>query len=112
MISHNLDAVNKRLEKVYKQSPQIADKLVAEIAIRVMAELKDITPINTGNLVSNWVQQKVRQALREISNNTEYAPYIFYSTKSPHVGKIETLFDMIRPQLVNDIKKRYRDEFR
>lgn len=112
MITSNLNAVNKRLEKVYKQSPKIADKLVAEIAIKVMAELKDITPIDTGNLVSNWVQQKVRQALREISNNTEYAPYIFYSARSPHVGKIENLFDAIKPQLMDLIKKRYRDEFR
>ena len=111
VITNNLKEINKKMLEVYNKSPKIADEIVAIITIDILSELKKITPIDTGNLVSNWVQQEVKIALREISNNTEYAPYVFYASKSKHAGKIESLFDRrYKNQIIDKIMKRIKEE--
>jgi hypothetical protein len=112
MITHNLDAVNKKFEQIYRKSPELADDLVFKYTTQLVSALKIASPVDTGNLRSNWRQRPLSQALREISNNTEYIIHTEYGVRSPHRGWIEKTLRSKTQNMKNEIEADFQKLFR
>ncbi|MDK2790600.1 MAG: Bacteriophage HK97-gp10, putative tail-component [Methanothermococcus sp.] len=111
MITHNLEEVNKKFEQIYKKSPELADDLVFKYTTQLVSALKIASPVDTGNLRSNWRERPLSQALREISNNTEYIIHTEYSTRSPHRGWIERTLTSKTRNMKQEIESDFRKLF-
>lgn len=111
MIKHNLDDINKKFEQIYKKSPELADDLVFKYTTQLVSALKIASPVDTGNLRSNWRQRPLSQALREISNNTEYIIHTEYGARSPHRGWIEKTLRSKTGNMKKEIESDFRKLF-
>ena len=112
MINHNLNQFNQKLSKIANKSPEIADVVVLEATTEIVNNLKDRSPVDTGNLRSNWRQEKLQTALRQIFNDTEYILDTEFATKSPHRGWIEKTLQQVTDGLEKKVEKSFQDLLR
>jgi len=65
---------------------QFMHDFILEMAYRAEAKIKMLTPVDSGELRRNWTVGKVERNgngfIVEISNNTEYAPYVEYGHRT------------------------------
>lgn len=92
-----LKQLQKNLEKLQADTDKINADIVKELAARVLREVKQKTPVDTGELRRNWEVGPVVKngGYYEITvfNPVEYAPYVEYGHRQtpgryvPAIGK-------------------------
>ena len=91
-------------------------KTVRKATFKAEADIKQFTPVDTGNLRNSW-QSEVKPYIGEVFTNVEYAEPVAYGTNLPPSwgGQYRTRQSTIKgyPELVaKQLEKFIADEFR
>ena len=116
VIQNDLNAAVKR---VLDRMPGIADVLIRKLAFDIVAEVAELTPVDTGRLRAGWrvsldvlaadgAESETVSVFREdgqlvgieVINPVEYAPYIEYGTATrPPGNQLAIAMDKTRRRL-------------
>lgn len=107
-VNSNLEEVSKQIKKFTKNNEEKQDVVVFRLANNLMNNLVLNSPVDTGNLRSNWDRIRIQKAHWRIYNNTDYIVEVNYSHHSPHRLFIEKQIDKFKnslPLLLNQLSK-------
>lgn len=68
--------MTKKLREAAQKFPVERDKFLAQMAEKVLARVKKLTPEDTGNLNEHWGRSVPAGGSVEVYNNTEYASFV------------------------------------
>lgn len=83
-----LEEWEKRLtQAIESQYPAEFRKMVIDLAVQLQGEVKDNTPVKTGNLRREWhvgsIEQRGNEYYIEVYNNVEYVEPVEYGHRMP-----------------------------
>lgn len=105
----SLEQFNKKLKELNNISPEKADKVTFIASNNLYNELVLNSPVDTGNLRSNWRNNKISNAKFQISNNTEYILDVEYDTNSPNRGFVENTIKDNEKMFLALVKKAFEE---
>lgn len=74
--TYGFDEFQKRLLKLAKETPEKIDKQVSRMQIMVLADTKQGTPVDSGNLKRKWTLGVVKDGIGDVGTNEDYAPFV------------------------------------
>lgn len=76
----DLKELNKAMDKIIKNSPQDADKLLQDTATHIQGQAKQLAPVDTGWLRKNIVKGKDANGYY-VNSNAEYSLWVEYGNR-------------------------------
>lgn len=105
------DEFQKRLiDLAEKEAPKAIDDEVARLAMMALADVKLLTPVQSGTLKRSWTTSKVENGKGEVGTNIEYAPHVEKGHKD-RAGNKKQGKHMLE-QTVEQIERRLPDEMK
>ena len=91
-----------------KNAPNIVQEALQDFAIDSVEEMKQIAPVDTGNLRNN-IRHDIERGAVVIESNAPYSGYVEHGTRYQHAQPYfwKTIRKHLR-QIANDIKSRLR----
>lgn len=74
--TYGLDKFEKRLLKLASDTPNLINDQVAKWQMMTLADTKQGTPVDSGNLKRKWTVSKVENGKGEVGTNQDYAPHV------------------------------------
>lgn len=87
-----MEALDKALAKL-ENSAEVQDRLLAQMGEQLVGRAKNLTPVDTGALRSNWKRTAPKNGRVVVYNNTEYAAHVEWGHRQkagrfvPAIGK-------------------------
>ncbi len=76
MSTYGFDKFQKRLMRLADETPGAIDSQVTRMQMMVLADTKQGTPVDSGNLKRKWTAGQVTNGAGEVGTNQDYAPYV------------------------------------
>ena len=115
------DLLQRALQRMVDQMPEIADEIVRKAAFDVVAEVAERVPVDTGRLRAGWraslevlssggesdtvsVESDGEVVFLTVTNPVEYAPFIEYGTDKTAPGlQLATSLASVRENLIQEV---------
>lgn len=87
-----LGALDEKLARL-ENSGKVLDMASAQMGETLVGRVKDLTPVDTGNLRQSWKRTRPKNGRVEVYNNTEYASHVEWGHRQkvgryvPAIGK-------------------------
>ena len=87
-----LGVLDEKLARL-ENSGKVLDMASAQMGETLVGRVKDLTPVDTGNLRQSWKRTRPKNGRVEVYNNTEYASHVEWGHRQkvgryvPAIGK-------------------------
>ena len=79
-----LGALDEKLARL-ENSGKVLDMASAQMGETLVGRVKDLTPVDTGNLRQSWKRTRPKNGRGEVYNNTEYASHVEWGLSLIHI---------------------------
>lgn len=113
------DLQKKVLKIAEREAPEKIDRQVERMQTMVLADVKQSTPVKSGNLKRKWTKSKVQNGQGEVSNPEEYAEaiekgfeHVNGGYKVPGIHMLEGSLALLHNRMASEMKNFFDDLFK
>ena len=121
-LSGDWEKLAKKLEKLHTDTPQKVGMTLKQVAEQTIKEVKEETPVDTGQLRMSWHRENGGSFKQIIYNNVEYVNHVEYGHRVVYYGKktnsvvpgvfmLKRTMDKLEPVFKDEIGSTIKAEF-
>ena len=108
-LSGDWEKLAKKLEKLATDTPQKVGMTLKQVAEQTIKEVKEETPVDTGQLRMGWHRENGGSFKQMIYNNVEYVNHVEYGHRAVYFGKVVPGVFMLK-KTIDKLEPIFKDE--